>query len=293
MGRLDSAASLPCKTPWLRFSLRTLLLIVLLSAIPCSWTATKIKQAKDQRAAVRAIRDLGGAIRYDYEFEQSGHVRRVGNFTYYDDDFTEEELDRAGNVRNANPTGPAWARNLWGDDLFANVVSVSFVSPVADSDLVHVKKFPYLQCLDLSNTQITDAGLDVLKGLKHLHELRIGNTKITDVGIRHLKGLIQLESLDLGGTAIGDAGLENLENLSQLRLLCVGYTRISDNGLVHLSRLSRLHTLAIGDTSITDAGLAQLEDLRDLKCVLVDGTKVTDRGVRDFHKKRPNCNIIR
>ncbi len=39
-----------------------------------------------------------------------------------------------------------------------------------------------LKTLDLSNTQVTDAGLATLVGLKGLEELYLGNTRVTDAG---------------------------------------------------------------------------------------------------------------
>jgi len=58
---------------------------------------------------------------------------------------------------------------------------------VTDAGLEHVKGLTKLWDLDLSNTQVTDAGLEHLKGLTNLVDLRIENTQVTDVGINDLK----------------------------------------------------------------------------------------------------------
>ena len=50
-----------------QFSLRSLLLLVVVVAIPCSWLATEMKAAREQHAAVEAIKKLGGLVCYDYE----------------------------------------------------------------------------------------------------------------------------------------------------------------------------------------------------------------------------------
>jgi hypothetical protein len=50
------------KLRWFQFSLRTLLVFVTLCAIPCSWLAVKMQQAKRQREAVVAIEKLGGFV---------------------------------------------------------------------------------------------------------------------------------------------------------------------------------------------------------------------------------------
>jgi hypothetical protein len=39
---------------------------VVIVAIPCAWLGRKIEQKRRERAAVRAILDLGGYVEYDY-----------------------------------------------------------------------------------------------------------------------------------------------------------------------------------------------------------------------------------
>ena len=77
-----------------QFSILALLLLVVVVAIPCSWLATELKQAKKQREAVEEIAKLHGFVSYDYEFDSSGNRIAV-----------------------AKKPGPAWLRRLLGDDL--------------------------------------------------------------------------------------------------------------------------------------------------------------------------------
>ena len=49
-----------------QFSLRSLLLLVVVVAIPCSWLETEMKAAREQGVEVVAIWKLGGKARYDY-----------------------------------------------------------------------------------------------------------------------------------------------------------------------------------------------------------------------------------
>ena len=65
--------------------------------------------------------------------------------------------------------------------------------------------------LNLSGTQVTDAGLKELDGLKNLHTLHLGGTKVTDRGLKELVGLKNLHTLDLSFTAVTDAGLAELQ----------------------------------------------------------------------------------
>ena len=95
-----------------QYSLRTLLLVVTLFAIACSWLAVKIRQAQRQQEAVAEIQKLGGSIVYDWP----------------------AGWKPARNV--LPPPGPAWLRSLLGVDLFLTVhaVDVSGIQ-VTDEDV--------------------------------------------------------------------------------------------------------------------------------------------------------------
>ena len=64
--------------------------------------------------------------------------------------------------------------------------------------------------VNLSNTEVTNAGLAPVKDLKQLRTLFLDNTKIGDAGVAHLKGLKQLQVLSLVNTLVTDAGLGHL-----------------------------------------------------------------------------------
>ena len=57
-----------------QFSIRSLLLLTVVVAIPCSWLAVEREQARKQQAAVEAIKKLGGEVMYDYD--ECGDGRR-------------------------------------------------------------------------------------------------------------------------------------------------------------------------------------------------------------------------
>ena len=83
---------------------------------------------------VIAVRNLGGAVWYDYELDP-----------------------------NVQPSGPPWLRSALGDRFFAAVVWASFFQTEAtDADLNRIKDWIHLQSLDLTGTEVTDAGMPVL-----------------------------------------------------------------------------------------------------------------------------------
>jgi len=68
-----------------------------------------------------------------------------------------------------------------------------------------------LRELDLSHSQVTDAGLKELASLQQLHTLRLRETNLTDAGLKHLAVLKQLKHLDVTGTQVTDRGFAELQ----------------------------------------------------------------------------------
>lgn len=170
---------------WFQFSLRTLLVFMLLASIPLSWVAVKLQRARRQRAAVEAIEELGGAVGYD-------------------------------------PLAPDWQSELLGRDFFGHVAVIVFRDfkvtdagvvvegiTVTDAGLEHLKELTQLTHLSLRHAEITDAGLEHLKGLSQLEDLDIQHTRVTDAGLKHLQGLKRLKWLHISGTRSPANALEN------------------------------------------------------------------------------------
>ena len=184
---------------WFQYSLRSLLLVMLLASIAMSWVAVRMQKARKQKEAVEEIKKSRGWVEYH--------------------------------------PGPAWLRNLLGEDCFATVVHVSLHSQITDAGfLKHLKGLTQLQQLDLNGTPVTDASLEHLKGLTQLQQLDLGGAQVTDAGLEHLKGLTQLQTLELAWTHVTDAGLEHLKGLTQLRTLDLNYTKVTDEGLKKLQQ---------------------------------------------------------
>jgi hypothetical protein len=228
------------KRRWFQFSLRTLLIFTMASAIACGWIGKRIEQKRYEREAARAIEGLGGSVRYDYR-------------------------DATG-----APAGPAWLRNLAGDNFFSAVVEVNLLGnpDVTDNDLAQLEELRDLQALDIFDTKITNGGLIHLERLTKLKRLFLGYTRITDAGLKHLQALNQLGELSLWKTDVTDSGLKCVEELTTLRELYLHSTRITDAGLASIRGLNHLEWIDLAETKVTETGVKTLRNALP-SCVIV------------------------
>ena len=190
-----------------QFTVRSLLLFVVVVAIPCCWLAIDKEQAREQEKIIAAIKRLGCTIGYDYEVPTVPHglLRWQG--------------------RGSQST-PLYLRQVLGEYFFTDVVIVRFGTKV---DLKCLEGLRNLRRLSVHRAD--DADLRSLEGLTSLEVLCLRGCNVSDAGLAHLRRLTNLTHLDLGGTKITDAGLVNLKGLSRLGQLWLVYTTVTGKGV--------------------------------------------------------------
>jgi len=163
---------------------------------------------------------------------------------------------------------------------------------IDDTSLAALKQHPRLKKLRISQTQITDAGLEQLTALTHLIDLDLSeNSVISDAGMSHLSKMTTLTKLNLWRVALSDSGIQQLAGLVKMQWLNLDNTSLSDDGLIHLEGMKDILFLHLGSTTITDAGLPQLAGLATLKDLKVTRTAVTAEGVAALKEKLPTTEI--
>jgi hypothetical protein len=158
-----------------QFSVRSLLVLVVVVALPCSWLAVEMKKARQQEAVLEPIRRATASHLVGYDW-------REPDIAY------DCEFDDAG-VRSLPPNvpEPVWLRNLLGNDFFYNVRRIyAGLSSLSDTDVMHLDVVPTLEYLETSRA-ITDAGLIHLRGLKNLKELDLNGSVVSDAGVAKLQ----------------------------------------------------------------------------------------------------------
>jgi internalin A len=231
----------PTRRPWwrfLRFSLRGLIVIVLIIGGSLGWM---VQSARVQREAVAAIEEAGGIVQYERR-----HWSRPNSLPVQP---------------VSGPWAPGWVVKLVGVDYFDRVVQVALNEEDSAAALPYIRDLPHIRFLSLEAPCVTNADLEYLEGLHELELLSL-NDEVTDAGMKHLKGLSSLGELYLGGTRISDAGLAELEPLHRLWYLSLPETDVSDSGLAHLKKLEGLRHLNLCGTRVTDAGVRDLLQAR-------------------------------
>jgi len=278
----------PTRRRWLQFSLRTFLLLVLVTSV---WMGWYIRSVRRQQDSVRAITAVGGAVIYEHQFDVDGlHYqiqsrlpaslsRKLDNYLY----------DVEGVKLFAIKTDPNDAlQHLEGVPKVEQLVFAE--TGVTDDGLRYVAQLQKLELLHLAiESAVSDAGIEHFANHPSLVYFGIEYTEVTGNCLRTLRTIPSLRELSLRGNRISDDGLRYLRNMEQLKRLDLSGNEITDRGLAHLSRLRNLERLYLSDTGVTNAGLDHLVELHNLEWVTADGTQITDVG--RLQKALPNCRI--
>ena len=295
----NTAPAEPVPGPWrryLRFSMRGMIVLVLVIGGSLGWI---VRNAKTQRDAVAAIIKVRGQAFYEinptdevFAWKKLLAFRRlVGEYIGIDFvfhvmsvniDVTPEKNDAARQQALARVGDLARLKTL-------NLCGLS----VTDRHLGRVAGLRHLEVLMLQNTGISDAGLTHVRALTSLQEICITNAGIGDDGLNHLTGLTKLKYLTYIGTRLTDLGMKHLKHLGSLQTLHLDSVHLSDAGLKHLTGLSNLKTLSLRAAGVTDAGLVHLKSLNNLSSLDLLGTRVSDTGVKELKQFLPSLKVTR
>ncbi len=118
---------------------------------------------------------------------------------------------------------------------------------LSNQELAVLKRLPHLRVLRMGRSNSSwlrgwpaDHQLDTVAAylayLTEIQELDLSGTDLTDAGVKHLVGLKNLKVLDLERTGITDAGLKRLEGLPKLEELRLEGTKVTATAVLDLSR---------------------------------------------------------
>jgi hypothetical protein len=279
----------------LRFSLRTLLIVVTVLGI---WLGLKVSAARRQKEAVEAVLNAGATVVYDYQMKpRRPFPPAVSSLVGMQ---VGVKLPDFQQDATAQISGPAWLRERLGDDYFRTVVAVYFNRPkdsITKSDVDALAKLPEVQSFVFDGREhrsvFGDADFSVLSRLHSLRMLSIMNcSEVNGSLLAELANPGNLQWLCLNTCNIDDRGMERIAMLTNLEKLMLSSTPITDESLIHVQNLTKLEDLQLSSTKITDAGLKYLRRLNKLTYLSLQSTRVTSAGIADLQKELRATNIV-
>jgi Leucine-rich repeat (LRR) protein len=138
----------------------------------------------------------------------------------------------------------------------------------------------------LDHASVGDEQLAKLDGLEdQLRRINISHSDITDAGLARIARMRNLTQLRLASEKVTDAGLACLAELKELRHLHLIDMPISDTGLAHLHKLKNLESLYLDGTGATDEGMKGLVEALPSVHVHFDGGHYRADPHADDHGK--------
>jgi len=121
----------------------------------------------------------------------------------------------------------------------------------------------------LSFDSISDLGLKNLPALPALGKIDISDTEVTSAGLTPLLRLKELTSLEISCALTAD-GLTTIRKLPKISELHINWTDLSDESERQLGSLDSLRTLHLMGLKVRDETLSQVVKIRSGVCVLWD-----------------------
>ena len=153
-----------------------------------------------------------------------------------------------------------------------------------DAAVEHLCAMPALRKLQLSDTRLSDEGLERLLRGHQFTVLAFGvGSNLTPRGFAALEAQVGIEKLVLrdGHSPLTDEHLVGVAGLGSLKSLQIVSKHVTDTGLRHIAGLTGLESLQMSLMEVTDAGLEHLAGLTHLKFLQLGWSKhITGAGFR-------------
>ena len=185
--------------------------------------------------------------------------------------------ERSGLVR-VERAGPDWIRPLGGYyragdspiGVYDQIVEVRLIdAKVTDEFVASLARFEELRILNLSQNEITGAGIQHLTRLKHLEDLDLAYTKVRDDDMATLGKIGSLRRLDLSHNRLNGRGFHGLESLTNLETICFVATPLREGALEKLSKLPAL-----------------------TMCNIFGCRHLPRKSVETFRRAKPDCRLF-
>ncbi|WP_254508644.1 leucine-rich repeat domain-containing protein [Anatilimnocola floriformis] len=264
-----------------RFSLRMLLLAMLVLGLFLGWYGREWDRLRRQRAIATQFQSRGGYVAYDPKLPAPNQKNSPG-----------QPLSRVAGRMLFGEDAFAHIDTVWlkdskpGDfELFINLPQLKglLLKQPPDDCLEQLVRNRKLESLDLQHFRLNRARFELLQRLQHLNTLSLTGNEVDDEALESLALLHQLKTLMLDGTNLTSQGLRRVAELEHLQRLYVSASKtIDDRAIGELKPLKNLRTLSLVGTSTTSAALEHIGDMKELRTLDLSHTPLTDSGFENL-----------
>ena len=262
---------------WYQFSLRTLLIGMVLVSAGVGLVGIRMQRARRQQAGAVAIQVIGGTVKYHYEDPLWSFPADVAR-AWLGDDFVDSAIEAEVDLSRADTTARQLAIwNAIGDLPQLEQLRVDYPRryPRSRFNIGPIRRLKKLHTLKIRDARIDGDDLAPLTRMPSLTDLDLSHNQIGDAAWKHLASVPKLQTLDASYSFVTDAGAAHLANCPALRHLVLTRAIITDRGAAELAKIDTLETLVLDGTRITDNALPHLARLENLKSLSVSETAVT------------------
>jgi hypothetical protein len=211
---------------YLRFGLRTLLIVVTIVALVGGWLAERRHR---RQAALRTINAAGGGLSSEHSWQALQTV------------FLPPTNPPRAEVRRS------WREILFGDQYRG--IDFTDGKPLAGETLDAVAAIGEVKLLSFHGGVLSDDHVRRLAGLRQVETFIASGSPLTDRSAEVIAGWPELKWLELDDTQLTDAAVPHLIKLQKLEVLRIQGTKITDGGFAQLAALKNLRELSIGDSA--------------------------------------------
>jgi hypothetical protein len=221
--------------------------------------------------------------------------------------FGENKLTSAGIgaiVKKRCPAEFEFDTKLLDDDLLEALVAKGWLYGPSPPDYARKKRPASAQEVEwiaLSDSKVTDKGMQCLMDCKNVRSMHVNNTGITDATLKKMSDWKDLAYLSLDKTKVGAEGLAALASLpikhlslvdcelteqtfqaigkiSALEELWLANSRMKADWIKHLAGLSKLKDLNLSGADFDDAAAVYVAKLPNLDEITLNSTNLGDTG---------------
>lgn len=229
---------------WLRFSLRTMAVLLTVVCLFLGWIGPKWVAAQREKVAVEKIAAAGAMIQYDYQ-----------------EDWENDDSDPV-------PHGAFVLRYLLGEHILSRATTVYFYpgsKPNEAADLL--PELTQLRTVTFgTDVKLTDASVEAMVGCENLTKIWTASGVFSAKQLAMLSSVKSIQHLSLCDRSASDACLQQLHLFPNLKSLSIDSRLSTDIGIQAIAEVSSLESLvARSIPNVTNEGITPLHRLKKLK----------------------------